>query len=83
LALGSAHGRTQSQTANAAHTVDSDFHGQSFDGSGNVNVLNVPLLRDKTMTSLQPSPMVVVVPSQRWAFLTSRSHTNPFQSMNL
>jgi hypothetical protein len=27
LALGSAHGRTQGQTADAAHTVDADFHG--------------------------------------------------------
>jgi hypothetical protein len=29
LTLGSAHGRTQGQTANAAHSVDSDFHGVS------------------------------------------------------
>jgi hypothetical protein len=37
LALGSAHGCSQGQTAYAAHSVDADFHGQSFDGSGNVN----------------------------------------------
>jgi hypothetical protein len=30
LALSRAHGRTQGQTANAAHTVDSDFHGDSI-----------------------------------------------------
>jgi hypothetical protein len=50
LALGCAHGRTQGQTPNATHTVDADFHGLSFDGSGNVNVLTLPRLCDEKMT---------------------------------
>jgi hypothetical protein len=37
LALGSAQGSSQGQTANAAHAVDTDFHGLSFDGSGIIN----------------------------------------------
>lgn len=32
LALGRAHGRTQGQTADAAHSVDTDFHDRSFQG---------------------------------------------------
>jgi hypothetical protein len=50
LALGSAHRCTQGQTADAAHAVDSDFHGQSFDGSGNVNVRTLPCADDGLMT---------------------------------
>jgi hypothetical protein len=30
--------------------------------------MTLPLLRDKTMTSLQPSPIVGVMPSQKWVF---------------